>query len=131
MSRCIDRVAGPAVISLVIALSSFGANQCVFAQSFPRSWEASPDIYRVIAENEKNLVVEVVWKPGQRDKMHVHREAAVYNLTDCWLRAYLPDGTSGEGFGPAQIARLQAAVPGHSIENVGKANCRLIMFEAK
>lgn len=131
MFRCIDRAAGSAVISLAIALLALGANGMAFAQTFPRSWEASPDVYRVIAENEKNLVVEVVWKPGERDKMHMHREAAVYYLTDCWLRAYLPDGTSGEGFAPAQIARLQATVPGHSIQNVGKTDCRLIMFEAK
>lgn len=35
----------------------------------------------------------------------------------------------GDGYPPTGAALLQAAIPGHTVENVGKADCKLIMFE--
>jgi hypothetical protein len=54
----------------------------------PRSFVASPDTYRVIAQNKQYKVVDVVWTPGQRDVPHSHPASAVYYLTDCSLRVH-------------------------------------------
>jgi hypothetical protein len=40
------------------------------AQNAPRSFEASPDVYKEIAESDMFLVILATWKPGQRDKPH-------------------------------------------------------------
>jgi hypothetical protein len=89
-------------------------------------------VYKVIAENDQFVVVQVAWKPGQADQMHSHPAAAVYFLDDCTLRFRLPDGSSRDtDFPKAGKAVVQAAVPAHSVENIGPAECRMIMFEPK
>lgn len=101
------------------------------AQSVPLSFFASPDIYKVIAENDQYRVIQVTWKPGERDQPHAHPMAAVYFLTDCVLRSHAPDGTTQQAPRKAGFARVQPAVAEHSVENIGPADCQAIMFEPK
>lgn len=98
-------------------------------QELPRAYVASPDIYKLRAQNPESKVVEAAWKPGQRDVMHSHPKSAVYFLTDCDLRNHAPDGSTREQHPRAGMAILQEAIPGHVIENIGTADCRLVMFE--
>lgn len=103
-----------------------------FAQPFPRSWVASPDVYKVIGENEQYVVVQVTWKPGQADQMLSHPTSGVYFLDDCTLRFRFPDGTVRESSIPrAGNAMVQQPVPAHAVENIGPSDCRMIMFEPK
>ena len=37
-----------------------------------RSCVTSPDVYKVIAENNNTRVIPATWKPGQRDEWHSH-----------------------------------------------------------
>jgi hypothetical protein len=99
------------------------------AQTLPRSYVASPDIYQVIAQNDQFKVIAVTWKPGQRDVVHSHPANAVYYLTDCSLRIHAPDGSSRDAQPRAGAAIVQQAIPGHVLENIGSADCRLVMFE--
>ena len=101
------------------------------AQPVPRGFEASPDVYKVIAENPKYRVVAVTWKPGQKDQPHGHPDSAVYYLTDCQLRLTRPDGSVYEGRPRAGMALLQEPVVSHVVENVGPADCRIVMFELR
>ena len=64
----------------------------VSAQPLPRSFEASPDVYKVIAENNEYRVIAVTWKPGQRDVQHSHPASTVYYLTNSALRIHAQDG---------------------------------------
>ena len=107
------------------------ASPSALAQSAPHSFVASPEIYKVIAENEQLRIVAVSWAPGQRDEQHSHPEAGVYYLTDCYMRGYGPDGKSREGQRKAGTASVNKPVPSHSVENIGHSECRLIMFERK
>lgn len=99
------------------------------AQEVPRSFAASPDIYKVIAQNEQYKVIAVTWKPGQKDVVHSHPASAVYYLTDCTLRVHAQDGTFRDAQPKAGSAVVQAPIPGHVLENTGSSDCRLIMFE--
>ena len=99
------------------------------AQAQPRSWAASPDVYKVLAEGPQFKVIQVIWKPGQRDEMHSHPASAVYYLTDCTLRNSFADGTVREGSPKAGMAITQPPIAGHTIENIGSSDCKLIMFE--
>ena len=112
--------------TIVLAVLTTGA---ALAQGLPRSFETSPDVYKVIAENAQFRVIAVTWKPGQRDQLHSHPASAVYYLTDCSLRIHMPDGTFRDGKPPAGAAIVQPPIPGHILENTGTSDCKLIMFE--
>ncbi len=107
----------------------FAIGGAVHAQTVPRSFVASPDIYKVIAQNDQYKVIAVTWKPGQKDVLHGHPANAVYYLTDCSLRIHAQNGTVRQAEVQAGSAIVQVAIPGHILENVGAADCRLIMFE--
>jgi len=109
--------------------SCLGAANHAFAQELPRSFVASPDIYKIIAENDQYKVVSVTWKPGQKDVIHSHPASAVYYLTDCSLRIYAKDGAFRDAQPRAGAAIVQRPIPGHVLENIGTSDCRLIMFE--
>ena len=115
---------------LPAALCAAGA---VWAQppTTPPGFVASPEVYKVIAENDKYRVIEVVWKPGQRDKVHSHPDNATYYLSDCRLRNQVGSAPPQDGIRIAGRASVQGLVPSHSIENIGTTDCRLIMFEPK
>ncbi len=116
-------------VSLVIALCTGTASLTAAAQQNPRSFVASPDIYRILAQNEQFKIISVVWKPGQKDVLHSHPANGVYYLTDCSLRMHAPDGTIREAQPKAGFAVVQSAIPGHVLENIGTSDCRLVMFE--
>jgi len=116
----------------LVALTMLGATGSAIAQTVPHSLVASPDIYKVIAEDEQYRVIEVTWKPGQRDLVHSHPASAVYYPMDCTLRGFDPSGVAGwTGQARAGTAMVQQPIPAHSVENVGQSECRLIMFEPK
>lgn len=113
---------------VVLALSLLLCGK-ISAQPLPRSFVASPDVYKVIAENDQYRVISVTWKPGQRDILHSHPASAVYYLTDCNLRIHAPDGTFRDARPSAGAAIVQVPIPGHMLENIGTSECRLVMFE--
>ena len=99
------------------------------AEDAPRSYVASPDIYKVIAQNGPIHVILVTWKPSQRDNWHSHPAAGVYTLTDCRTRVYFPDGTHADRSYEAGQARVNPSVASHSVENTGASECRLVIVE--
>ena len=101
------------------------------AQGAPRSFVASPDVYKVIAQNDEYLVIEVTWKPGQRDQFHSHPSNAGYPLADCTLRSSTPDGKPRDVAVVAGRSNVQKSIASHSMANIGKSDCKLIMFEPK
>lgn len=124
MAKPLARIPGLTALSLgFLALCS------AQAQPLPRSFVASPDIYKVVAQNEQYKVITVTWKPGQRDVVHSHPANAVYYLTDCNLRIHAQDGSFRDAQPKAGAAIVQAPIPGHVLENIGSTDCRLVMFE--
>ena len=47
------------------------------ADTAPRSATASPDVYKVLAEDKEMRVILATWQPGQRDQWHAHPVMAV------------------------------------------------------
>ena len=114
----------------LVAVSVLALPPAAVAQAaLPRSYVASPDIYKVLAQNDQFQVIDVRWQPGQRDVMHSHPASGVYYLTDCQLRLHAPDGTSRDVAPKAGMAITQPPIPAHVLENIGAADCRLVMFE--
>lgn len=116
----------------LVALALLGAAGSGMAQTVPHSLAASPDIYKVIAENDEYRVIEVTWKPGQRDMIHSHPASAVYYPMECTLSGFDASGAaSWTRQTRAGTAIVQKPIPAHSLENTGQSECKLIMFEPK
>jgi len=116
----------------LFAFSVLGTTVLATAQTVPHAVVASPEIYKVIAENDQYRVIEVTWKAGQRDKTHSHPASAVYYPMDCTLRGFDSSGLAiGSRLNSAGTAIVQPPITAHSVENIGPSDCKLIMFEPK
>lgn len=100
-----------------------------WAQVVPRSFVASPDVYKVIGEDSRYLVIEATWAPGQRDKAHSHPHHARYLLTNCNLRQIWPDGRVSDIGALAGKSAVRGVVESVSMENIGTSACKMIFFE--
>jgi beta-alanine degradation protein BauB len=116
---------------VLCALAILGFHGACMAQPVAQDFVASPDVYRVRAENDQFRVVEGVWKPGQRDQFHSHPAMGYYWVTDCSVRWHMPDGSTREFNIAAGAVGVQTPVASHAVENIGKAECRVVMFEQR
>jgi hypothetical protein len=99
------------------------------AETALRSFVASPDVYKVVAEGNGLRVVLATWQPGQRDHWHSHPASAYYWLTDCEARIYSPDGQFRDVSIKAGTAGVQAPIESHSLENRSTTECRDLLVE--
>ncbi len=122
------------VMSVLLAALALGlgANMAMAADVAP-SYKEVPDMYQLLSENEHFRVILATWKPGQRDKWHSHEgPAAIYRLTDCNLRAYAPDGkVVDRPMAKKGSVNFNPGITSHSLENVGTADCQLLLVEKK
>ena len=117
-------------LSRWLALPVLGAVACAaWAQAAPPGFVASPEVYKVIAQNGKFRVIEVVWQPGQKDALHSHPDSAIFYVTDCSLRLEQPGVPTRTVQPRAGMAFVQGPIDAHVVQNVGSAECRLVMFE--
>ena len=120
-----------AVVALLI-LAGGTISTTAVADEAPDAVTVSPDVYKVIAENDSVRVVAATWKPGQRDMMHSHPAIGIYILSDCQkMRVHHADGTLKDWSAKSGTAGANVSVTSHAIENIGDTECRLIFFEPK
>ena len=121
----------------VLAVSAFGLMisgtlSTALAQTAPDALVASPDIYKVIAENVQYRVIEANWQPGQRDVMHSRPASVVYFPMDCVMRYHFPSGANSNYVLKAGAAHiLGMPLDAYVVENTGTSACKMIMFHAK
>ena len=58
--------------------------------------EVSPDVYKVLLDNEDVKVLEVTFEPGQSDNMHDHYPVTFYLIQGGKAQVTMPDGTVNE-----------------------------------
>ncbi len=98
----------------------------------PLSYKASPENYKLLAENEQFRVILHTAKPGQRDAWHSHSALVNYQLSEnCTSRIHLPDGKYTDRSRKRGDVTFQAAVASHSFENTGKTVCEGLIVERK
>ena len=115
------------LVSSLFILSSNGQ-----AQEMPGASEASPEIYKVLANNEKMRVLLATWKPGARDKWHGHPPSSVFYVTDCQVRLFFPDGSQKDLSRTRGIGRARnKPVKSHSLQNIGDQDCQMLFTEVK
>jgi hypothetical protein len=102
------------------------------AQTAEPSYKADPDTYKVIFEDANYRVIEANHKKGIHDKVHSHPVSfVVVNLTDCKNKLYGADGKITENVAKAGTVQVNPAIPSHSAENIGDADCKQIFVEKK
>ena len=115
----------------VAALLYFVVSPAV-AQNAPPSYQADPDVYKVIFEDQNFRVIASSRKKGVHDKIHSHPlPSIVYNVTNCKTRLHPTDDKTMDIVSNAGTAQAVPITPSHSAENVGPDDCQSIFVERK
>lgn len=106
----------------------------VAAGGAPSADKASPDVYKVLAENAQFRVLEATWQPGQEDNFHSHPGDRVSLIqTNCKLRLTKPDGSYRDAKPKAGkvVVRTGKPVKSHKAKNMGDKVCVIRIVELK
>ncbi len=91
---------------------------------------ATPEMYKLIFENDRVRVMEVNFKVGEKIAMHSHPDHFVYVAQGGKMKLSHPDGTS------ADVELITGGVvwinaESHAAENIGETDVKLIVSELK
>ena len=91
----------------------------------------SPDVYKVLFEDENMKVIEVEHEPGESDDFHAHHPMTWYAVQGGILEMTAEDGlVSVVEIKTGQVGRpLQGQV--HRAKNIGDSKFKAILFEEK
>lgn len=104
------------------------------AENTPTAPEASPEVYKVIAENDQWRVMRATWQPGQEDNFHSHTADRVSLFSmDCKLRLTNTNGKFKDVNPKAGKAKARTGKPvkAHKAKNIGDKICSLTIVELK
>jgi len=123
----------PRFSALASSLAIIVAATAAAAQNAPPSYQADPDVYKVVFEDQNFRVITGTWKKGGGvDKAHSHQlPFVVYPLNDCTLRLRNPDGTSRDANNKAGTAFAGPITASHTAENIGDSDCHVVFVERK
>ncbi len=90
----------------------------------------APEMYRLLFENDRVRVMEVVFQPGQKIAAHSHPDHFVYVAEAGTLRLFKPDGSSSDAeLQVGMVVWINAET--HWAENIGTTAVRLVVTELK
>jgi quercetin dioxygenase-like cupin family protein len=90
----------------------------------------SPDIHKVIFENDQIRLLKVTVRPGNTVPMHTNPENINYILKPGTLRLTSPDGSVMDlELTEGQV--IPAPVGAHAVENVGRTEVQTLCIELK
>jgi hypothetical protein len=92
--------------------------------------QVSPDVYKLILDNDQVRVIEYQAGPGQSDQMHSLPQRLTYTLTPVKLKVTAPDGNIANVEANEGEVYWQDPVT-HSIKNVGKTEAKMLIVEIK
>lgn len=91
---------------------------------------ASPEMYEVLLENDRALVLKMVLKPGESDAFHRHNNETVYFEQGSKLKIETPGGESVVVDVPEGHVMWHEAWT-HRVTNVGEQTAIAIIVEEK
>jgi quercetin dioxygenase-like cupin family protein len=116
-------------MKLIIAAIMLALPAAAFTQEIdPVS--VSPDMYKVLLENENVRVVQYTIDPGQRDQIHTHPPKVSYVLKGGTLRISLGDTSFVSEDHPGETV-FRGAVPRHYAANVGTTPVSIVLIEPR
>tara|TARA_B100000401_G_C52502784_1_gene575813 strand:+ start:200 stop:577 length:378 start_codon:yes stop_codon:yes gene_type:complete len=93
--------------------------------------KVSPDIYKVLLDNEHVKVLEVTFAPGQSDSMHEHYAMTAYVIEGGKAQITLPDGTVSERDIPSGATMHNPTITKHQVKNIGNNTMKILLVEQK
>ncbi|MCG8671974.1 MAG: hypothetical protein MI867_21400 [Pseudomonadales bacterium] len=120
------------------AFQVLSATSLIILMFSPPSWGeslklahiASPEAYELLLENEEVIVIRMVLKPGQADKLHRHNNETVYFEKGGKLKISEHQGESFEAEIPDGHVMWHKAWA-HQVTNVGTSEVIAIIVEDK
>ena len=127
MNRLWYLIAGVFVGSIVTSVGAAVASRVPTAQD---SVQQSPELYRVLLDNDEVRVLEYRLKPGEKEPLHAHPDGVVYGFNDSKIRVTSADGKVTESAGKAGDVFWRKSVT-HALENVGETDVHSLAVEIK
>ena len=119
-------IVGVLLILLVCSVNT------TMAEGLPGAHVASPDVYKVVVEDDDIRLVRATWQPGQKDVWHSHPKMAVYFVEDCpKIRLHFSEDKTKDVSLKAGKFKINKPVKSHALENFGDSACELIYVEIK
>jgi hypothetical protein len=104
------------------------------AENAPAAYDVSPEVYKIIGENEQFRVIEATWQPGQEDEFHSHPPDRVHLYrTNCELQITNADGSQRVAKPKVEMANIRTGKPvaSHKAKNIGSDVCIIRIIELK
>ena len=127
MNRLLYLIVGMVVGSIVTGGSAAIASWASRGQD---PVQQSPELYRVLLENDEVRVLEYRLKPGQKEPLHSHPDGVVYGFNASKIRVTSADGKVTESAGKAGDVYWRRSVT-HALENVGDTDVHSLAVEIK
>lgn len=89
-----------------------------------------PDDVKVIVDNDRVRVLDVLHKPGVKEPMHSHPDFVAVYLSDTRVKVTTPDGKTVEKDRKAGTAAWSGPTT-HALENIGTGDQHVIVIELK
>jgi beta-alanine degradation protein BauB len=89
-----------------------------------------PNDVKVIVDNDRVRVLDVLHKPGVKEPMHSHPAYVTVYLSATKVKVTTPDGKTVEKDRKAGEVQYNAPVT-HALENIGTADQHVIVVELK
>jgi len=119
------------VIGLVLAFVAGALTTLAFARPAVQDpVKLSPQLYKVLLDNDQVRVLEWKLAPGGKEPMHSHRPGIVYEFDSGRFKVTTPDGKSEISQGEAGGVFWRDNTT-HAIENVGSTEGHALAVELK
>ena len=116
------------ILSVLLAALALGlAAKTAMAEDLAK---VMPDDVKVLIDNDRVRVLDVLHKPGVKEPMHSHPAYVSVNLSDTKVKVTTPDGKTVEKVRKAGEVSWSEATT-HALETVGTAGSHTIVIELK
>lgn len=116
------------IMSVLLATLAFGfATKTAMAQDLAK---VMPNDVKVIVDNDRVRVLDVLHKPGAKEPMHSHPAYVAVFLNATKQKVTTPDGKTVEKDRKAGEVSWSGPVT-HAVENIGTADQHVIVVELK
>jgi beta-alanine degradation protein BauB len=92
--------------------------------------KTSPQLYKVLIDNDQVRVLEYRLKPGEKEPMHSHPAGVVYVLSGATLKFSYPGGRTEEKAAATGETIWRDPVT-HAVENIGKTEAHALAIDLK
>lgn len=89
--------------------------------------EAAADNYKLLSQEGKVRVVEMLLRPGEKDNVHSHHNETVYFVTGSKVKIYVGDEVMEADIPDGHV--MHHGPWTHQVENVGDKTLKAIIFE--